>query len=75
MHDVFLVTSEGSDGGHIVRTVTAADQTTRAKHTRKTTPTRPSWRFTNEPSRFISSPYGKRSKFNARPLHSDQHRR
>ena len=30
-------------------------KTTRAKHTRKTTPTSPSWRFTNEPSRLVTS--------------------
>ena len=48
MHDVFIVTSEGSGGEHIARTIHAATKTTRAKHTRKTTPTSPSWRFTNE---------------------------
>ena len=55
MHDVFIVTSEGSGGQHIVRTVYAAATTTRAKHIRKTTPTSPSWRFTNEPSRLVTS--------------------
>ncbi len=40
-------------GGHIVRTVYAATTTTRAKHTRKTTPTSPSWRFANEPNEDI----------------------
>ena len=44
MHDVFIVTSEGSGGGRS----TPPAKTTRAKHTRKTTPTSPSWRFTNE---------------------------
>ena len=29
-------------------------KTTRAKHTRKTTPTSPSWRFTNKPSRLVT---------------------
>ena len=56
MHDVFIVTSEGSGGEHIVRTVYAAsDDDARAKHTRKTTPTSPSWQFTNEPSRLVTS--------------------
>ena len=48
MHDVFIVISEGGDGAHIARTFYAADQTTPAKHTTTTTPTSPSWRFTNE---------------------------
>ena len=34
---------------------TPPTKTTRAKHTRKTTPTSPSWRFTNEPSRLVTS--------------------
>ena len=55
MHDVFIVTSEGSGGGHIVRTVYAADHDERAEHTKKTTPTSPLWRFTNKPSRLVTS--------------------
>ena len=49
MHDVFIVISEGADGEHIARTVVRRRaKTTRVKHTRKTTPTSPSSRFTNE---------------------------
>ena len=33
MHDVFIVTSEGSGGGHIVRTVYAAERRRRAPNT------------------------------------------
>ena len=32
---------------------TPPTKTTRAKHTRTTTPTSPSWRFTNKPSRHV----------------------
>ena len=55
MHDVFIVISEGGGGAHVARTVYADAKTTHAKHTTKTTPTSPSWRFTNEtvPARHI----------------------
>ena len=33
---------------------TPPTKTTRAKHTRTTTPTSPSWRFTNKPSRLVT---------------------
>ena len=33
---------------------TPPTKTTRAEHTRKTTPTSPSWRLTNEPSRLVT---------------------
>jgi hypothetical protein len=47
MHDVFIVTSEGGGGGHIVRTVSPPARTTHAKHTRTTTPTSQSSRYGN----------------------------
>ena len=54
MHDVFFVISEGWGGAHMVRTVSPPITTTRTKHTRQTTPTSPSWRFTNKHPRYRS---------------------
>ena len=54
MHDVFIVISEGRVANTLRGRSTPPTKTTRAKHTRKTTPTSPSWRFTNKPSRLVT---------------------
>ena len=46
-------------GGPSCARSTPPAKTMRAKHTRQTTPTSPLWRFTNEPSRLVTSGGGR----------------
>ena len=54
MHDVYIVISEGSVANSSCGRFTPPAKTTRAKHTRTTTPTSPSSRFTNKASRLVT---------------------
>ena len=54
LHDVFIVISEGSVADTSCARSTPPTKTTRAEHIRTTTPTSPSWRFTNKPSRLVT---------------------
>ena len=68
LHDVFIVISEGSVANTSCARFTPPTKTTRAKHTRTTTPTSPSWRFTNKPSRLVTSGGGRPAQVAGRTL-------